>query len=65
MPNTKQIEDRGLRKSIKRSQRSRLKTVESSLTLEQRRKLRRARKEEFVGTRAVLAAEKKAAEKAE
>lgn len=65
MPNTKQIEDRGLRKSIKRSQRSRLKTVESSLTLEQRRKLRRARKEEFVGTRAFLAAEKKAAEKAE
>ncbi len=65
MANTKKIEDTSLRKSIKRSQRRRLKSVEASLTLEQRRKLRRNRKEEFIGTRAFLDAEQKAAAKAE
>ena len=65
MANTKNVEDRNLRKSLKRSQRTRLKAVEATLTLAQRRKLRRTRKEEFVGTRAFLEAEKKAAAKAE
>ncbi len=65
MANTKQIKDPSLRKSIKRSQRRRLKAVEASLTLQQRRKLRRNRKEEFVGTKAFLEAESRAAAKAE
>lgn len=65
MADTKKIKDRDLRKSLKRSQRTRLKAVEAGLTLAQRKKLRRVRKEEFVGTRAFLAAEAKAAAKAE
>ncbi|GEM_PF-2935701 len=62
MANTKNIENRNLRKSLKRAQRRRLKARETELTLQQRSKLRRARKEKFVGLRAFLAAEKKAAE---
>lgn len=64
MANTHKFTDRNLRKSIKRSQRARLKAVNFELTREQRAKLRRIRKEEFVGLRAFLAAEAKAAAKA-
>ena len=64
MPNTKPVNDRNLRKSLKRSQRRRLKALDAGLSLQQRQKLRRARKEKHVGLRAFLAAEKKAADAA-
>ena len=62
MANTSSTEDRKLRKSLKRAQRRRLKALDGTLSLKQRSKLRRARKDKFIGLRAFLAAEKKAAE---
>ncbi len=61
MANTKTITDRKLRKSLKRSQRKRLKTLNSGLSLAVRSKLRRARKEKHIGLRSFLAKEKAAA----
>lgn len=54
MANTKLISDTNLRKAIKRAARRKLKAVEAKLTLPQRTKLRRARKEKHIGTRAFL-----------
>lgn len=62
MANTKNTPDRKLRKSLKRAQRRRLKSLDSGLSLAQRVKLRRARKEKHIGLRAWLAAQNKAAE---
>ena len=62
MANTKNIEDRNLRKGLKRSQRRRLKALDAGLNLQQRQQLRRARKEKHVGLRSWLAEQKKAAE---
>jgi hypothetical protein len=62
MANTKKVPDRKLRKSLKRAQRRRLKAIDSGLSLAQRVKLRRARKEKHVGIRAWLTAQQKAAE---
>ncbi len=55
--NTKNMEDRNLRKSLKRAARRRLKAVDFALTAEQRRKLRRARAEKHIGLRAFIAKE--------
>lgn len=57
MANTKNL-DGNLRKALKRAARKKLKAVEKSLTLEQRTKLRRARKEKHIGVRAFLATNK-------
>ncbi|MBM4343073.1 MAG: hypothetical protein FJ100_06815 [Deltaproteobacteria bacterium] len=57
MANTKNL-DGNLRKALKRAARKKLKAVESGLTLEQRTKLRRARKEKHIGVRAFLATQK-------
>jgi hypothetical protein len=56
--NTKKIENRNLRKSLKRASRSRLKLLDNGLTVEQRKALRRARKEKTVGLKAFLAKQK-------
>lgn len=53
--NTTKIEDRNLRKSLKRAARRRLKAVDMALTADQRNKLRRARAEKHIGLRAFLA----------
>ena len=53
--NTTKIEDRNLRKSLKRAARRRLKTVDMALTADKRGKLRRARAEKHIGLRAFLA----------
>ena len=58
MANTKSVTDTQFRKSLKRAQRKRLKAVEKKLTVPQRTKLRRARKEKQVGVRAFLATNK-------
>ena len=52
--NTTKIEDRNLRKSLKRAARRRLKAVDVALTADQRSKLRRARAEKHIGLRAFL-----------
>lgn len=62
MANTKKVDDRKLRKSLKRAQRRRLKAVDLDLALPLRIKLRRARKEKHVGLRAFLAKEQATAE---
>jgi len=59
MANTKTVAARPLRKSLKRAQRGRLKAVEMAMTTQQRKKLRKIRKEEKMGTRAFLAKEAK------
>ena len=53
--NTKTIADRTLAKSLKRAGRRRLKLLEAGLTVEQRKNLRRARKEKTIGLKAFLA----------
>ncbi len=55
--NTKTLKNNSLRKSLKHAARKRLKSVEHALTHAQRNKLRRARAEKHVGTRAFLAKE--------
>lgn len=55
--NTKSIEDRNLRKSLKRAARRQLKAVDVALTPAQRNKLRRARAEKHIGLRAFMAKE--------
>ncbi len=57
MANTKNL-DGNLRKALKRAARKKLKAVEKGLTLDQRTKLRRARKEKHIGVRAFLATNK-------
>ena len=65
MANTKNLKNNPkLRKAIKRCLRRNLKAAEVTLTVEQRSKLRRARKEKKIGLRAFLATEAKAAAKA-
>jgi hypothetical protein len=55
MANTKTLEDKSLRKSLKRAARKRLKALDKSLDAPTRDKLRRARKEKMVGLRTFLA----------
>ncbi len=55
--NTTKMEDRSLRKSLKRAARRRLKAADYALTPAQRDKLRRARAEKHIGLRAFLAKE--------
>lgn len=57
MANTKGL-DHGIRKAKKRSARKALKAVEAGLSLQQRIKLRRSRKEKHIGVRAFLATNK-------
>lgn len=54
---TTKMEDRSLRKSLKRAARRRLKAADFALTPKQRDKLRRARAEKHIGLRAFLAKE--------
>ena len=53
--NTKNLADRNLAKSLKRAGRRRLKLLENGLTTEQRKALRRARKEKTIGLKTFLA----------
>ncbi len=53
--NTKTLADRNLAKSLKRAGRRRLKLLENGLTVEQRKALRRARKEKTIGLKTFLA----------
>jgi hypothetical protein len=59
MANTKSIDSKGLRKSLKRAQRKRLKAAEGTLTIPQRKKLRKIREEAQMGVRTFLGKEKK------
>lgn len=56
--NTKNLTDRMLAKSLKRAGRRRLKLLENGLTMEQRKALRRARKEKTIGLKTFLAKNK-------
>lgn len=56
--NTKKLADRNLAKSLKRAARGRLKLLENGLTVDQRKALRRARKEKTIGLKTFLAKQK-------
>ena len=56
--NTKKLADRNLAKSLKRAARGRLKLLENGLTVDQRKALRRARKEKTIGLKTFLATQK-------